>query len=206
MAIPSQPLAPGARPDRPAAIPIRLETRRFVLRTLTPADASARWQAWAADEEVMGPLNVATRKMSTAELQRYIAGFDQVTHCLIGIFDKKSGQQIGIYMIDVDPYHRLANFNVMVGDRAFWGQKVVNETRAALLDYMFTRRGVEKALGRPLARNFPAIFNYRAQGWRLEGILKAHRAAFDGSGRIDQFEFALLKDEWKALKGKGQGA
>ena len=196
---------PDAQSGQPGAKPIRLETLRFVLRTLTPRDANARWLGWATDAEVMGPLNVATRAMSATELRRYIAGFDQVAHCLIGIFDKKSEQQIGFYMIDIDPVHRLANFSVMVGDRAFWGQKVVNETRAALLDYVFTKRGVDKAIGRPLARNFPAIFNYRAQGWRLEGILKAHRTAFDGSGRIDQFEFALMKDEWRALKEKGRG-
>lgn len=202
---PGPPFTP-AQSGQPAAKPIRLETRRFVLRTLVPADASARWLGWAADAQVMGPLNVAVRQMALAELRRYIAGFDQATHCLIGVFDKKSGLHIGFYLIDIDPQHRLANFNVVIGDRAFWGEKVVNETRAALLDHVFLRRGVDKAVGRPLARNFPAVFNYRAQGWRLEGILKAHRAAFDGSGRIDQFEFALLKDEWRALKAKGQGA
>ncbi len=195
----------GGRSVQPAAKPVRLETRRFIVRTLTPLDANPRWIAWAADKEVMDPLNVAVRAWSTPELQRYIAGFDQVAHLLVGVYDKKGGNQIGFYMIDVDPQHRLATFNVVIGDRAFWGEKVVNETRAALLDYVFTRRGVDKAVGHPLARNFPAIFNYRAQGWRLEGILKAHRAAFDGSGRLDQYSFALSKDEWRALRAQGKG-
>jgi RimJ/RimL family protein N-acetyltransferase len=195
----------GGRTGQPAAKPIRLETRRFLVRTLTPLDANPRWIAWAADREVMDPLNVAVRAWSTPELQRYIAGYDQTAHLLVGVFDKKSGDQIGFYMIDIDPQHRLATFSVVIGDRAFWGEKVVNETRAALLDHVFTKRGVDKAVGNPLARNFPAIFNYRAQGWRLEGILKAHRAAYDGPGRIDQYAFALSKDEWRALRAAGKG-
>jgi RimJ/RimL family protein N-acetyltransferase len=195
-----------AQPGAPAPRAMRLETRRFVVRTVVPADANPRWLSWADDPEVMGPLNVATRKMSIGDLQRYIAGFDQATHCLFGIYDKASGDQVGFYMIDIDPHHRLANFNLVIGDRAWWGKDVVNETRAALLDHVFTKRGVDKAIGQPLARNFPAVFNYRAQGWRLEGIFKAHRTAQDGSGRLDQFAFGLTKDEWLALKRKGAGA
>jgi RimJ/RimL family protein N-acetyltransferase len=198
------PLAPHAIPPPSragaAAKPMRLETRRYLLRTVTPADANARWLGWAADPDVMTPLNVATRQMTLTDLQRYIATFDQVARCLIGVVDKASGQQIGFYEIDFDMTHRLATFNVVIGDKAHWGERVVNETRAALLDHVFTRRSVEKAVGRPIARNFPAIFNYRAQGWRLEGILKAHRRIFDGSGRIDQFEFGLTRDDWRILR------
>lgn len=61
----------------------------------------------------------------------------------------------------------------------------------------------ELPLGRPLARNFPAVFNYRAQGWRLEGILKAHRRVHDSERRLDQYEFGLTKAEWIDLKRKG---
>ena len=202
MPLAPQPALPGA-PGQSLPKALRLETRRFILRTVTPADASARWLGWAADPEVMSPLNVKTRKMSLTDLQRYIATFDQVGRCLVGIYAKTGGQQVGFYEVEFDPTHRLATFNVVVGDKTFWGQHLVNETRAALLDYVFTKRGVEKAVGRPLARNFPAIFNYREQGWRLEGILKAHRRIFDGSGRVDQFQFGLTRDDWLSVKARG---
>ncbi|MFO1235919.1 MAG: GNAT family protein [Alphaproteobacteria bacterium] len=195
--MPRPPHAPGQRRPRP----IRIETERWLLRTLVPADASERWCGWVADPEVMGPVNTPPRTMSRAELAAYIARFDQETRLLIGIFDRANGLHVGFYQIDVSPTHRTAAFNVIVGDKSYWGRKVVLETRAALLDHLF-RGGVEKATGAPLARNFPAVFNYKAQGWRLEGILKGQCRPMYNGPRLDQYQFGLLKDEWIAMRKK----
>lgn len=186
----------------PRAIPVRIETERFLLRTLTNADASERWGEWLNDPEVMGPVNTPLRRLSRTDLIQYLQRFDGITRLLIGIFDKNAANlHIGLYQIDLHPVHRTAKFNVIVGDKNYWGQKVVLETRAALLDYVF-KNGTEKAIGSPLARNFPAVFNYKAQGWRLEGIFKGHVRHMSTTARLDQYEFGLLKDEWLALKGK----
>lgn len=178
----------------------RLDTERFYLRALTPADASERWVAWLGDSEVMGPINTRLRQPSLAQLRAHIASHDQVRRLFVGIFDRSQDRHIGFYRIDLDPKHGLATFNVLIGDKAYWGRRTVLETRAALLDHLFRRMGIEKAVGMPLARNFPAIFNYRAQGWSLEGVLKAHRAAADGSGRLDQLVFGLTKAAWIARR------
>ena len=74
------------------------------------------------------------------------------------------------------------------------------ETRAALLDHLF-RSGVEKVIGSPLARNFPAVFNYKAQGFVAEGVLRRHRIDPDGK-RVDQVMFGLLPEDWAAQKKK----
>ena len=50
---------------------------------------------------------------------------------------------------------------------------MVNEAREALLDEFFNNRGIEKAVGMPFARNFSAVFNYKAQGWHHEGTCAA---------------------------------
>ena len=61
--------------------------------------------------------------------------------------------------------------------------------------------GTAQAYGTPLARNFPAVFNYKAQGWRLEGVLRGQcKSVVDGS-RLDQYHFGMLRDEWRARKG-----
>lgn len=79
----------------------------------------------------------------------------------------------------------------------------MNETRAALLDHFFERRGIEKALGAPLARNYPAVFNYKTQGWRHEGTFRGHRvSAIDGT-RLDQYQFGLLREDWRKARKAG---
>jgi len=184
----------------PKGRPVFLETKRFSLRSLKPSDASERWMNWLKDPEVMGPLNAPIRKWTAHELMAHIASADNNERYLVGIFDLTSKIQIGFFMIDVDLFHRRMNFNVVIGEKSWWGKGVVNEVRAALLDEFFEQRGVEKASGMPFARNFPAVFNYKAQGWRHEGTLRSHAVSVANGPRLDQFQFGLTKDEWRSLR------
>lgn len=187
--------------QRPQGRPVALATERFHVRSLTTADASDRWSNWSADADVMGPLNIPIRRLSKDDLARYIARFDNDNGYLIGVFAKTMSLHIGFFMIEANKMHATAGFNLVIGDKQYWGKGVVNEVRAALLDEFFERRGAEKAFGTPLARNFPAVFNYKAQGWRLEGVMKGQcKSVVDGS-RLDQYHFGMLRDEWRARKG-----
>jgi len=183
--------------------PVLLKTDRFELRSATPADATDRWLSWAKDPAVIGPLNMPARAMRREELAGHIASVDNYTRYLVGIFDRTSGIQIGFFMIDVDLLHRCATFNVAIGDKNWWGKGVVNEARAALLDHFFETRGIEKACGMPLARNFPALLNYKTQGWRHEGTLRGQCLSLTDGSRLDQYQFGLLRKEWRKRRGKG---
>jgi RimJ/RimL family protein N-acetyltransferase len=184
----------------PADSPIDIETARFRLRTLRPVDASARWQGWGKDPQVMGPLNAPVRDMPLDYLASYVASFDRTNRHLVGIFEKAAAAHIGFFIVEIDRMHRCATFNVVIGDKAWWGKGAVNETRAALLDYFFERRDIEKAIGSPLARNFAAVFNYKAQGWRLEATLRRHRLSVEDGSRLDQYQFGLLREDWRNLR------
>ena len=183
--------------------PVSISTERFTLRSQVRSDASERWCGWAADPEIMGPLNTPARRSSLEQLARYIALQDNDRSFLIGVYSKAMGLHIGFYQIDIGKQHRTAGFNVVIGDKQYWGKNAVNETRAALLTEFFERRGIEKAWGQPLARNFPMIFNYKQQGWRLEGILRGHCLSIVDGSRLDQYQFGMLRDEWRALTKTG---
>jgi [ribosomal protein S5]-alanine N-acetyltransferase len=182
--------------------PVFLTTARFALRSLKPSDGSERWMSWLKDPEVMGPLNAPVRAWSSQELKAHIAQADNATRYLIGVFDKVSKVQLGFFMVDVDVFHRRATFNVVIGEKSWWGKGVVNEARAALLDEFFQNRGIEKAAGMPLVRNFPAVFNYKAQGWNHEGTLRGNCSSAEGSSRLDQYQFGLTKAEWQRRTGQ----
>ncbi len=185
-------------------VPVRLTTERFLLRSLEPGDATERFAAWLADPEVMKPLNKPSSQLTVQQLQGIILACDGINTFQIGIFERRSKTHIGNFYVYLDNVHQLATFDVLIGDTGFWGSKVVNECRAALLDHFFRVRGVEKVIGRPLARNFSSVFNYKTQGWHLEGILKSHWKSFYGEGRLDQYKFSMLKDDWRSRQKANQ--
>jgi len=182
--------------------PVLLQTKRFALRSLTPTHASERWINWLKDPEVMGPLNTPVRAWRPDQLKAHIASGDNERRYLVGIFDLASQVQIGLFQIEVDLRNRRALFNVVIGEKSWWGKGVVNETREALLEEFFNNRGIEKATGMPFVRNFPAVFNYKAQGWHHEGTLRGHCISTSGGPRLDQYQFGLTKDDWRNIKRK----
>lgn len=182
---------------------IRLKTDRFLVRTLRESDACETLLGWLADAELMNNVNHKPQRLTMLQLRRFIMSYDQATKLLVGVFDKENEKLVGYYLIEINHPQRRATFNVVIGDRDYWGQRIVLETRAALMDYLFQFGAVDKLIGGPLARNFPAVFNYKAQGWKLEGLMKSHVLSASGTGRIDQYQFAMLKEDWQEIKKAG---
>ena len=182
---------------------VSLTTERFDVRSLTTADVTERYLAWSADPELNRTLNRLPTQVSVQSLRRYVAAFDNRSGFHLGVFDRTPSSLIGVYSINCDLTHAQAKLHVLIGERAYWGKRVVLESCAAVLDFLFDEVGIEKAWGGPYGRNFPAIFNYQAQGFRCEGVLRQHVRAVDGSGRLDQYLFAMLRDEWHARRREG---
>lgn len=180
---------------------IDLRTERFRVRGLRPGDADSRVTGWLADETVAEPLNRPARAMTPDQLGRDFGQADGVRRFNVGIWPHETpDRMIGYYLVFRDPAHRLATFNVVIGDLDWWGRGVVIETRAALLSELFDNRGVDKCVGQPHVRNAPAIFNYKRQGWVREGLLRAHSLHHSGTKRLDQVQYALLREDWDALR------
>ena len=93
---------------------------------------------------------------------------------------------------------------MVIGERDYWGQNVVIETRRVLLEFLFNTVGVHKVVGRPHGRNFSSIFNYKAMGFVCESVLREQmRSIQEGHDRLDQLTFGLLKAEWDTRKAEG---
>ena len=77
--------------------PVRLQTKRFLLRSMTPNDPLERWISWLKDPEVMGTLNTPVRAWAADELRSFVASGDNNKRYLIGIFDLATQAQIGFF-------------------------------------------------------------------------------------------------------------
>jgi RimJ/RimL family protein N-acetyltransferase len=179
--------------------PAQFDTPAYRLRSLTKADATDRFRAWMEDAEVQRYLNSAPTTTTAQALGLHIEAFDNRTAFLIGIFDRAADLHVGFYSVYCDLLNGSAESLAVVGDRSYWGKKVVAATRPALLDFLFDRVGMEKVWGRPLARDFAGIHSFLQLGFRCEGILRSQLRAPDGS-RSDQYFFGMLRREWRARR------
>ena len=176
--------------------PVILETTSYLLRSLKKSDATARYRTWLRDAEVTRYLQSDLSKSTIKSIREYIDHFNNQDSFLLGIFTKGEQLHVGNLTAECDLYHGTAALGAMVGDRNFWGNRVIIETRAALLDFLFGEVGMTKVFGGPLSTNLPAIYNYKAQGFTVEGVLKSY---FVNQGkRVDWIAFGMLRDDWRA--------
>ncbi len=183
----------NAKPEAP-----RLETERFYLRPLSCEDATERYLGWLRDPEIADNLSTDGSNQTLESLRQYIAGHDNKNKFLFGIFDNDD-RHIGTHSFRHHPQHRRATVGVLIGDKAFWGAAVPLETRGRLLTYAFEELDCNKVEAGCYSHNTPAIYNFRRQGWVLEGTRKQY--ARIGDAWSDMLFFAIFRDAWQKRRG-----
>lgn len=178
---------------------LRVETDRFFLRSLTPDDATEAYVSWWNDPEIQEGLNAPARGWDRQRAIKHISQFDNKTRFHLGIFCKNTNKMIGFFAVFVEQGRKVAKTNVVIGDKDYWGRRVVHEVRARMLDFLFDVLKMEKVKGEIYGRNIGSIFNYKELGFTSEGILRKEINHFSG-GRADVYLFGLLRDEWKARR------
>lgn len=190
---------PQKRPPDP---PIRLETENYIVRSMTHDDVNEDYRDWTHDPEVMAGVNSSPTSMTIEDMHKYVDRFDNRNSFHFGIFDKNAGNKlVGFYVIYRDRRHNLGQTNVVIGNKEYWGKAIVLETRAVVLDFLFDVVKVGKIWGNPMVRNIRSVFNYKAQGFTAEGMLRRHRIDPDGN-RVDQVMFGLFPEEWAKRKAE----
>jgi RimJ/RimL family protein N-acetyltransferase len=182
-------------------VTVELRTARFHLRSLRESDVSEAYVGWLNDPEVNRYLEVRFAPQTLETVRAYVAAHDDRRRFLLGIFAEGGARHIGNYSLAVEPEHARGTLGVMIGDRAWWGEGAVLETRAAVLDFCFDRLALEKVCGACYATNRAAIYNYQRQGWRPDGVRKAH-AVCEGR-RVDVIPFAMFKADWLGRRASG---
>jgi len=182
--------------------PIILETERFRIAPLLPQALDATYVSWWNDAEVQKGLNMPARNWTLADAQRHVQTFDNRRRFHLGIAEKATGKLIGFISLFRENHKRVLT-NSVIGDKAFWGQRVVLEVRDRVLRFIFEEMDAYKVIAIVNARNLPSIYNYKTQGFSCEAILRDHAEWIEG-GRVDMLHFGLLKQEWEERKAEGR--
>ena len=149
---------------------IRIETPRFFLRPLTPADASDRYLGWLRDPTTQRFIAAAAATAELAALRGYIAEkTGQADTLFLGIFDKSNGQHVGNVKYEpVDVGKGETVMGILIGDPAWRGKGVATEVLKASANWLQQFKGIRCIKLGVDRENEAAITAYRKTGFVVE--------------------------------------
>jgi RimJ/RimL family protein N-acetyltransferase len=144
-----------------------ITTDRFVLRPLTPDDASERYSRWFDDASfIVG----AKSAHGVPDLKSYIearAGREDVL--FLGIFTRADGTHIGTIKYEpVDRERRYAVMGIFIGEREWRGRGVAAEVITASALWLRDRAGIEAIVLGVDRENAAAIKAFGKIGFQRE--------------------------------------
>jgi RimJ/RimL family protein N-acetyltransferase len=187
------------RPTAPQ--PIAIETERFLLRDLDPADASERACAWLADPIKARMINAVPRAMTLGQMRDYISDHDRIRGHLLGVFDKATGALLGLWAVHIDWEESEFQLSVLIGERTPTAVNARAETQRELLKYFFETRGLATLRCTVLAAN-DAI---GAKVFAAAGIEPEHVSYKPGATKEEFVElrhYRVARDTWRALAAR----
>lgn len=191
--------------------PVHIDAGRYLIRTLTEADASDRWAAWPADPEAAHMLNAPARKLTNSDIVDYIRSFDQRSRLLLGVFERENDKHIAIITVAIDFAAGSGLANFLIGEREYRNYGVLTTIRNPLAIYLFETLGLQKMLGSVLAHNHVVLHWLRKEGWTIERTLTKHIKSHSSDKMLDVCLVSYSRDAWRekerkrALKANPEG-
>ena len=182
---------------RRAGAPVELSSERLTHRSPPGEGAATEIAAWFGDPD-MGRF-LAAPPSTPARAQAAIDKADNRNVFFFGAYAREGNRLVGYTQVHVAGAHHLARTTSIIGDKAYWGGGYAIESRAAILDFLFLTRGLNKVNSFVYGRNVPAIFNNRALGYSCEGVLRQQERDPEGGYR-DVLCFGILRSEWLARR------
>lgn len=175
--------------------PLQLETERFLMKSLNRLEVVWYTYGWTFDTQVMHPFGLEAGTWTRRSWYRRFRKPNNRRKFCLGIWPKGGDKPIGLEIVEISA-HKVATLSVIIGDRSWWGKGVVQETRSAIVDFLFDKLECPRVWGTPSSRNFPSIFNYQKLGFTCEGILRQHGFDPATKQRCDFIIYSMLRNEW----------
>jgi RimJ/RimL family protein N-acetyltransferase len=190
----------------PSSKNVFIETANFYIRTLTVDDATERCAAWTDQAEVRHGLNLPDRKMTKADIETYIATFDQQSKVLFGIFDKTNNLLVGFLVGYIDWALRRYLANTVVGEAAYRHRGVLLEISRPYRAHFFETLDLRIMTATVLANNKAIIRYLDKTGWQLHDTLKNQAKSHADGTMVDVCLYTLTREAWHAwLKANPEG-
>lgn len=154
-----------------------LVTERFLLRPLTPSDASEVYLSWLADQDARRYILAAGTTRSLDDLRAYIASRVGKTDVLfLGIFQRLTGKHIGnIKYEPIDYADGSAEMGILIGDPSCRGRGVAQEVIQATSIWLKNHRRISTIHLGVEINNEGALKAYLRTGFKYSGVIRDPR-------------------------------
>jgi RimJ/RimL family protein N-acetyltransferase len=161
-------MAAVQQPEQPIIINITGEKIALgpIRRDLLPL-----YQRWINDFEVTRTLGARLRPMTwEAEAAWYERASRSEGEVLLTIYERATMRPIGnTGLHDLDPFHRTAEFGILIGEKECWGKGYGTEVTRLVLDYGFHALGLHNILLTVYSFNERGLRAYARAGFREIG-------------------------------------
>lgn len=167
------------------------EGKNCILRKIVHEDAQRFFQ-WLSDETLNS--FVLRKKITNQDAVAWIEqvrGRNNEIHCAI---DTKEGVHIGCISLKIEPYDRVAELALLIGDKECWGKGLGSEASALIISYAFDELHMHKVFLSVYEYNTRALSLYKKLGFVEEGVLREqiyHKGTY-----YNEIYMGLLASEW----------
>lgn len=177
---------------------ITIETERLILRRLTLEDAPVVFENWAKDPEVTKFLTWTPHQSvadTEAVLTEWVSLYEKIDYYHWAIAMKENPETpIGtIGAVRVDEKSNLAHMGYCIG-KEWWNRGITSEALAALIQFFFTRVGLNRVESRHDPNNASSGKVMQKCGMQYEGT---HREAdLSNRGICDSAWYGILAEDF----------
>lgn len=176
---------------------IRLETENLILRPFVLSDAEQVYANWACDDEVTKYLTWPSHPSVDASrgyMQYCINGYADPTCYQWGIELKSTGALVGnISVTKIEDHIEAVELGWVIG-RNWWGQGIMPEAAAKVIEFLFQEVGANRICAAHDVDNPKSGRVMQKVGMKQEGILR--QAGRNNQGIVDMAYYSILKEEF----------
>jgi RimJ/RimL family protein N-acetyltransferase len=137
-----------------------------------------------------------SRPRTKADMETYIAGFDQQSRILLGVFDKANNLLVCVGNAQIDWTTGNYLINTVIGEPDYRNTGVMTELTPPFRDYFFDELGLKTSTASALGTNTVIRKFLEATGWTLVQVLKNHTKSHADGSMIDLYLYKLTREAW----------
>lgn len=176
---------------------ISYETPNSFVRELELSDACEAMCNWMADPDIAKAVNAPTKALSMDDLRRYIAGHDRINGHLLGVFDNRNRELVGVWSVYIDWEYREFMMSVLLPGRIAGDLGGERESGRPLFQIMFIDLDLQVMRGNVVSSNKRMLDRVKAEPEHTSRVPSA-----TGQGHEVIHHYSMTREQYLKIRSE----